>query len=156
MKQTIFGKAGFSVRIFRTSLVGLFLVLGLLCAEFTGSGAMPASAAPPALRVVSVELDRSGGFVGTSDHFVVPGDSPHVEAARLMQAAGSPRFLALRDAYLDNPCCDRFRYVVTVHYEGHVDKRVRAIEGAPGLPAVLSDVIDLTIEIGQAAAPNRR
>jgi hypothetical protein len=111
------------------------------------------AASPSAYAVAWVELDRSGGITGAIDHFTVSASSPHRDAPRLMRSAGGHRFRALRGAYLDDPCCDRYQYVVRVHYRDLATKTVTTVDGAPGLPAVLREVIDLTVEIGPTPQP---
>jgi hypothetical protein len=145
------------MHIARKLVVRSTLVLGLLCAGLAVLGpGRAASASPPAQRVAWVELDRSGGITGSADHFTVLGSSPHPHAPRLMRAAGSLRFGVLSDAYPDDPCCDRFQYVVAVHYRDGATKTVSAVDGAPDLPAVLREVIDLTAEIGAIRLPQQR
>lgn len=145
------------MHILREPIIRWALVLGSLCAVLAVSGpARAASGSQSTHRVVSVELDRSGGITGSSDHVTILAGSPHDQASRLMRAAGSERFRALPDAYRDDPCCDRYRYVVTVHYRDRTTKTVTAVDGAPGLPAVLREVIDLTVEIGMNPLPQQR
>lgn len=145
----------------RASLVRSVLVLGLLSAAVVGLAPARVAFADSAIAhdetvdqqsgrlVAMVELDRSGGIIGASDHFTVSAGTSHPETRTLMRTAGGQEFRALRDTYVDgDACCDRYRYVVRVHYRNHVTKTVTAMDGTPGMPDVLREVIDLTVQIG--------
>src|SRR3954462_3312528 len=88
------------------------------CGIATFTPATPAAAHPvPPGTAVRIVLDRSGGFAGRTDTFVVsPSTAGGEQPLRL---AGSYAFTRLRGSYLPrNSCCDRFSYRVEVSYRG--------------------------------------
>jgi hypothetical protein len=96
-------------------------------------------------------LERSGGFAGVQDSFVV--DRSVVGGAKPLRLAGSVGFRRLRAAYRpSNPCCDRFSYRITAFYAGGSRKTVATTEGAAA-PQILWDVIGLTQRVGRRGHP---
>jgi emfourin len=103
----------------------------------------PASAAPSATRVM---VERSGGFAGRSESFVV--DRSTAGGRETLRLAGSDAFRRLRGSYLPaNACCDRFGYRVTVSWRGGGRKTVSTVQGARA-PRVLWTVIEQTERYG--------
>jgi len=107
--------------------------------------AVPASAATvPATMIV---LDRSGGFAGRHDTFVV--DRMTAGGQRPLRLAARPAFRRLRASYEPaNPCCDRFAYRIDVTYRNGRHKTVSTVQGTEA-PPILWEVID---EVEQVAA----
>ncbi|MET0424096.1 MAG: protealysin inhibitor emfourin [Actinoplanes sp.] len=127
------------------------------CAALTF--APPAAAAPAPTgygAATRVLLERTGGFAGVHDSFVV--DRSTVGGQRSLRLVESYRFRALRASYVPkNSCCDRFFYQVTVTYRGGFRKTVSTVQGADA-PRVLSDVISAVERAGVrpfGAAPVR-
>ena len=114
------------------------------CAIAALTPAAPASATPgPATAIV---LERTGGFAGTRDSFVV--DHSTVGGRLPLRMAGSPAFRSLRSSYQpENPCCDRFSYRITVAYRGGHHKTVSTVQGATA-PRILWDVIAEVERVG--------
>jgi hypothetical protein len=125
-------------RLFRTLAVTTAVVTTLIAAD-------PAAAAR-APRTVSVSVTRSGGFAGHTDRFAVDSSDRDVHAREALSVAAEHRFRALRPEYLPaNPCCDRFRYEVVARYRDGRVKTVVTMDGVPGTPDVLLEVIDLVL-----------
>ena len=120
-----------------TTLVAACIVAAL-------APAAPAAAAPvPAAVIV---LERSGGFAGTRDSFVV--DHSTAGGRRSLRMAGSAGFRSLRGSYQPaNPCCDRFSYRLTVTYRDGHRKSVSTVQGTTA-PRILWDVIAEVERVG--------
>jgi hypothetical protein len=120
------------------------------CAAAALTPAIPAVAAPvPAGRpapATAIVLERTGGFAGARDLFVV--DRSTAGGRRSLRLAGSPAFRRLRSSYRPaNPCCDRFAYRVTVTYRGGHRKTVSTVQGATA-PRILWHVIAEVERVG--------
>jgi hypothetical protein len=115
-----------------------FAALVAACAVATLAPAAPAAAAP--ILASSITLDRSGGFAGRHDTFVVTGATPGGRPA--LRMVSTRQFLRLRASYQPkNPCCDRFAYELTVTYRNGFRKTVSTVQGTPGVPQILWDAI---------------
>ncbi|MEV4510949.1 hypothetical protein AB0K00_18500 [Dactylosporangium sp. NPDC049525] len=127
----------------RNSLVTLVAVCGIAAL----TPAAPAAAAPvPFGSATRIVLDRSGGFAGKQDAFVV--DRTTVGGKRALRMAGSPSFRWLRSSYQPkNPCCDRYAYRVTVSFRGGARKTVTTVQGTRA-PRILWDVIGEAERVG--------
>src|SRR3954468_22493438 len=93
------------------------LAVGLGVAFFR----VPAPALPASARATTIAykvvLERSGGFAGRHDTYVVDRDVR--QSARVLRLAGSAAFRRLHASYVPaNPCCDRFNYRLTAYYRG--------------------------------------
>ncbi|MFF5235292.1 hypothetical protein [Dactylosporangium sp. NPDC000521] len=130
-------------RIARNTIVTLVAACGVAAL----APAAPAAAAPvPFGSVTKIVLDRSGGFAGQQDSFVV--DRTTVGGRPVLRMAGSWKFRWLRNSYQpQNPCCDRYSYRVTVSYRGSHRKTVTTVQGAKA-PRILWDVINETERVG--------
>jgi hypothetical protein len=119
-------------------------ILAVLCSVAALMPAAPAAAAPaPAIAIV---LERTGGFAGTHESFVV--DRATVGGRRALRMAGSSAFRRLRGSYQPaNPCCDRFFYRLAVTYRGGRHKTVTTVQGTPA-PRILRDVIAEVERVG--------
>ncbi|MFD1373029.1 hypothetical protein [Actinoplanes sichuanensis] len=127
--------------IIRTSLAALVAS----CAVATITPAAPATAAP--VLASSITLDRSGGFTGRHDTFVVTGATPNGRPA--LRMVSTRQFLRLRGSYQPkNPCCDRYVYELTVTYRNGFHKKVSTVQGTPGVPQILWDVIGEVERVG--------
>jgi hypothetical protein len=129
--------------IARNGIVTLLTVCGFAAL----TPATPAAAAPaPFGSATRILLDRSGGFAGKTDSFVV--DRTTVGGKRALRMAGSFQFRWLRSSYQpENPCCDRYAYRVTVSYRGGHRKTVSTVQGARA-PRILWDVIGESERVG--------
>jgi hypothetical protein len=97
--------------------------------------------AGPAQAVVVV---RTGGIAGGSSVFTLVGAGSDAHSAATIRLASSAAFKNLRARYIPkNECCDRFHYTVEVGYRNGAKKKIVALQGAPGTPKVLLDVIRL-------------
>jgi hypothetical protein len=137
------------VRINRLAVAFVCAVAALVPAvPAAASGASFASAAYRAAdRVV---LERTGGFAGRHDTFLV--DRSTVDGGATLRLAGSPQFRRLRASYQPaNPCCDRFAYQVTAYYRAGRSKTVSTVEGTRA-PRVLWDVIRSAEQVGRQTA----
>jgi emfourin len=106
--------------------------------------AAPAVAVPPPATAVVVE--RTGGFAGSRDSFMV--DRSTVGGRPSLRMAGSSDFLRLRSSYQPvNPCCDRYSYRVTVTYRGGHHKTVSTVQGTPA-PRILGNLIAEVERVG--------
>lgn len=114
--------------------------------------AAPAAAAPAGpSSAVGIVLERSGGFTGGRDAFVV--DRSTVGGRRPLRMAGSRQFLRLRGSYQPaNSCCDRYFYRLTVSYRGGERRTVSAVQGAAA-PRILWDVIGEVQRVGVRPLP---
>ncbi|MCU7730112.1 hypothetical protein ODJ79_40895 [Actinoplanes sp. KI2] len=130
----------------------LFRALAMAFAMATALIAANPAAAASAPYTESISVTESGGLAGTTDVFSVDGTTLDVRAAQALSLAAGPQYRALAPIYLPaNPCCDRHRYVVVTHYSDDTDKIVVTMEGVPGTPPVLLEVIDLVTATGAAA-----
>jgi len=104
----------------------------------------PAAAMPvPADAIV---LDRTGGFAGSRDSFLVDGST--VGGQRARRLAAGPGFRRLRGSYQPaDTCCDRYAYRLTVTYRGGYRKTISTIQGATA-PRVLWQVIAEVERVG--------
>jgi hypothetical protein len=124
-----------------------------LCTIAVLAPAAPAAAAPIAAKPIAVPilattivLERSGGFAGTHDTFVVGPSTAGGERPR--QLASSPDFLRLRGSYQpENPCCDRFSYLLTVTYRDGHRKTISTVQGTTA-PKILWAVITGVEQVG--------
>ncbi|MEU8657169.1 hypothetical protein [Actinoplanes philippinensis] len=122
-----------------------FATLVAACAVATLAPAAPASAAPAV--ATSITLDRSGGFAGQHQTFLVNRSTP--DGRPVLRLAGRGDFLRLRASYLPkNPCCDRFEYRLTVTYRGGFRKTVSTVQGTSGVPEILWTVISDVERVG--------
>jgi hypothetical protein len=126
--------------IARNAIVGLAALAGIATAT-------PAVAAPVSYgSATAIVLERSGGFRGGRDSFVV--DRSTVGGRRPLRMAGSDSFKRLRSSYQPaNPCCDRYSYRLTVTYRGGNHKAVSTVQGATA-PRLLWDVIAEAERVG--------
>ena len=106
----------------------------------------PAAAVTPAgsaVRAERIAFVRTGGLQGGTYSFSFSGTG-NSNGARALQLASTRAFQALRPRYVPrNTCCDRYLYKIEVRYANGRTKRVTALEGTPGIPQVLLDVIRL-------------
>jgi hypothetical protein len=118
--------------------------LAAACAVTAVAPAAEARAvAGPATAIV---LERSGGFAGTRDSFLVDRSTAGGRAP--LRLAGRPEFRRLRASYQPvNPCCDRFAYRLTVAYRDGSHKTVSTVQGTAA-PAILWDVITRVERVG--------
>jgi hypothetical protein len=139
----------------KRSIIGTSVAV---CAVVALTPAAPAVAAgAPATSVV---VERSGGFVGARDSFVV--DRSTAGGQRSLRMAGSSAFRRLRGSYQPaNTCCDRFAYRVTATYRDGRHQTVSTVQGSPA-PRILWDVIAEVERVGgqprpagRIAVPNR-
>jgi len=124
-------------------LVVVLAALGVASPALASPGS--AAGSGPASRLV---LERTGGFAGVHDTFVV--DRSVAAGARVLRLAGTARFRRLGRSYQPaNPCCDRFSYRLTVSYPIHrgAAKTITTVQGAPA-PKILWDVITMTEQVG--------
>lgn len=125
---------------------GLAALVGL-SGIATLAPAAPAGATP--ILATAIVLERSGGFAGTRDSFVV--DRSTVGGRRARRMAASPEFRRLRGSYQpDNPCCDRYVYRITATYPGGSRKTVSTVQGTTA-PHLLWDVIAEVERVGTRA-----
>jgi hypothetical protein len=121
-------------KVFRTWLAAVVVLAGLVGAT---ASAAPATAAPAA---EAVSMQRTGGH---GDHLSVQlagGGGKAID--EIFRLASSPAFRALRPRYVPkNTCCDRYLYRVEVRYRNGAVKKVEALDGAPGAPKVLWDLV---------------
>jgi hypothetical protein len=126
---------------------------GLATLVALGSLAALAPEAPAAATPVpagAIVLERTGGFAGGRDSFVVDGST--VGGQRPRRMAGSAAFRRLRGSYLTaSACCDRYSYRVTVTYRGGYRKTVSTIQGAAA-PRILWQVIAEVERVGVRSA----
>ena len=116
------------------------------------AGALTPAVPTPAPATMIV-LQRTGGFAGTQDSFLVDRSTP--DGRRPLRWAASAEFRRLRGSYQpQNPCCDRFSYRITVTYRGGRHKTVTTVQGATA-PRTLWDVITETERVGARSAGNR-
>lgn len=138
----------------RTLAAGV-LIAGVLIAGVLGlpPGAGPlaadAAAAAPTHRpakTTSVELERSGGFLGVTEIFTVTPTSADPRTARLMALTSGHRFRSLNAEYLpEATCCDRYRYRIVVRYADGTGKTVTTVDDTLSAPWVLREVISLAL-----------
>ncbi|MBU2667108.1 hypothetical protein KOI35_26730 [Actinoplanes bogorensis] len=123
------------------------LALAAACAVASVAPAVPVAAAPASTAATAIVLERTGGFAGRSDTFVV--DRSTVGGRTPLRAAGSAEFRSLRRSYqLRNNCCDRYTYRITVSYRHGRSKTVDTVQGAPA-PRILGYVIDEVQRVGR-------
>ncbi|MBM2623891.1 hypothetical protein JIG36_51225 [Actinoplanes sp. LDG1-06] len=118
--------------------------------------AVPVAAAPASTPATAIILERTGGFAGRSDTFVI--DRSTVGGRTPLRAAGSAEFRSLRRSYqLRNNCCDRYTYRLIVSYRHGRSKTVDTVQGAPA-PRILRYVIDEVQRVGRENpdGPTRR
>lgn len=99
----------------------------------------------PAGPAQSVSVVRTGGIAGgTSINTLVSTGGGKGHNAQVIRLASSPEFRTLKSRYVPkNTCCDRFEYKVEVGYRNGVKKTITVLQGTPGTPKVLLDVIHL-------------
>lgn len=140
----------------RAFMAAMALLLGLgaatvLAAGTASAGTASADAATAAKTADFIQLRRTGGIIGVDETYQVTPSNPSPETPHLLALAGSDEFLALDPVYgPKNPCCDFFIYRLSVHYTDGTTKSVFASD-AVDLPAVLNEVISLTVQIGTTA-----
>ena len=107
----------------------------------TQAAAKPKPVKKPAGPADVVVVVRTGGIAGGMSVFTLVGaDNQH--NAQTLRLASSPEFRALRPKYVpENTCCDRYTYKVEVGYRNGVKKKITVLQGTPGTPKVLLDVI---------------
>jgi hypothetical protein len=117
------------------------------CAAMTLTPAAPAAAATTGSgSATRVLLERTGGFAGRHDSFVV--DRSTVGGRRSLRMVESHQFRSLRSSYQPaNSCCDRYFYQVTVTYRGGHRKTVSTVQGTEA-PRILSDLIGEVERVG--------
>lgn len=99
-----------------------------------------------------VDLVRSGGVAGQTVRLFIDPTNTAPNAVLALQLAATAQFRALAPDYPPaNPCCDRFRYDVTVTYPDDARKAVRYWSHVDA-PQVLLDVIRLTERNGRSPA----
>ncbi len=129
--------------ITRKSFTGLVAA----CAVATLAPTAPATAAP--VLATSITLDRSGGFAGRQETFVITRSTP--DGRPSLRMVSTPEFLRLRGSYQPkNPCCDRFNYQLTVSYRNGYRKTVSTVQGTTA-PRILWDVIGEVERVGSAS-----
>jgi hypothetical protein len=139
----------------RAFAVAVTLLLGLGAATVLAAGTASADTAVAAKTADSIQLRRTGGFLGVDETYQVTPGNPSPETPHLLALAGNDEFLALDPVYgPKDPCCDFFIYRLSVHYTDGTTKSVLASD-AVDLPAVLNEVIGLTIQIGTTAGSER-
>ncbi|GIM91158.1 protealysin inhibitor emfourin [Paractinoplanes toevensis] len=112
--------------------------------------AAPAQATAPA-RATAIVLERSGGFAGRQESFVV--DRTTVGGERSLRLAARPEFRRLRGSYQPaNPCCDRFLYRLAVTYRDGRHKTVSTVQGGTA-PRILWDLIGEVQRVGVRPMP---
>lgn len=136
----------------RTRLIPLSSLVSVVLAFLMGVIAVgapaSASAMPASASAQRVTVERTGGYLGLHDVFVVNASDPAPEVPNLVSLASSPEFQSLDQSYLPpSTCCDRFSYLVTVDYADGTSEVVLTMDGAKA-PDVLWKVIYLTLAIG--------
>jgi hypothetical protein len=132
------------MRLSVTRILAALVAVGGL----TLAGAAPVAAAPTTATATGfayqVVVDRSGGFAGLHDQYLVNWRMRGADARWVLILTTTKEYKRLAGSYLPaNPCCDRFEYLVTVRYTNGVTKKVRTVDGADA-PALLWRVIRLT------------
>ncbi|GAB1643186.1 hypothetical protein [Krasilnikovia sp. MM14-A1259] len=131
-------------QMFRALTVAAALVAALIAAD-------PAAAAS-APYTESISVTQSGGLAGRTELFSVDTTTRDDRAAQALSLTATPQYRTLAPVYLPtNPCCDRQRYEVVTHYSNGTDKTVVTMDGVPGTPPVLLEVIDLVTNTGAPA-----
>jgi hypothetical protein len=138
-------------QLFQTLAVTAAAVAALLAAN--PAAATPAAVHPAAGAVAahteSVSVIRSGGLAGRTEWFAVDSTTRDERAGEALRVAAGPGFRTLAPAYLPaNPCCDRYRYEVVASYHDGTFQTVVTMDGVPGTPDVLLEVIDLVTTSG--------
>src|SRR5262249_10911393 len=135
-----------SIPTARRLLVAAAVLLGLTTAVLVLPSAATAAEVPATAPVANrVELLRTGGVINLPVTFTVDATNAGEDSARLLALVSTPEFLALAPIYgPKNPCCDFFRYTLTVTYNGGGTKRVFTSDAAEDAPAILFTVIRLT------------
>ncbi|BFU42234.1 hypothetical protein KRMM14A1004_04710 [Krasilnikovia sp. MM14-A1004] len=127
----------------------LFRALAVACAMATALIAANPAAAAETAYTESISVTQSGGFTGRTELFSVDTTTRDERAAQALSLAATPQYRTLAPIYLpSNPCCDRHRYEVVTHYSDGTDKTVVTMDGVPGTPPVLLEVIDLVTNVG--------
>ncbi|MET8154069.1 hypothetical protein ACIBSW_38685 [Actinoplanes sp. NPDC049668] len=130
----------------------LFRNLTMIAAALTALLTATPAAAAAAPYTESITVTRSGGFAGHTDWYGVDQTDRGERAQEALSVTAERRFRALRPAYLPaNPCCDRYRYEVVARYSDGTVKTVVTMDGVPGTPDVLIEVIDLVTTAGDLA-----
>ncbi|MBL7260254.1 hypothetical protein [Paractinoplanes lichenicola] len=125
---------------------GVF-ALTVACAAAVFTPAVPVSAASASAPAEAIVLERTGGFAGKRDTFVV--DRSTADGRGPLRVAGSTEFKSLRASYRPrNSCCDRYSYRVTVSYRHGRVKTVTAVQGASA-PRILWRTIDEVQHVGR-------
>ena len=129
--------------------IGRSGIVALVATCVAMTPALPAPAAAAAMGsglAVRVLLERTGGFAGGHDVFVVDRSTAGGQRARRL--AASHRFMVLRGSYRPaNSCCDRYFYRVAVTYRGGYRKTVSTVQGADA-PRILTDLISEVERVG--------
>ncbi|BBH63430.1 hypothetical protein ACTI_01150 [Actinoplanes sp. OR16] len=100
----------------------------------------------PAGPAQAIALVRTGGIAGAgpSVYTLVGSGGGNDHNTRTLRLASSREFMALRSSYVPkDTCCDRFEYTIEVGYRNGGKKKIEALEGTPGNPKVLLDVIHM-------------
>jgi hypothetical protein len=153
-------------------LVGLMLTLALAgCARSVVPSPIETPAptpltSPPAVSAVTITYQRSGGFVGSNDTWIIDsqgtvihqgsGISTQLTEAQMVGLADAVRaadFMALEDSYVPkDTCCDRYEYTITIAANGQ-PKTVRTIDASPTAPLELTQLVDALNRLMPAPGP---
>ncbi|WIM94596.1 hypothetical protein ACTOB_006635 [Actinoplanes oblitus] len=108
------------------------------------AAAAPVPAAKPVTKqAVAVVVVRTGGRHGGQSVFTLVGASSRDEA-EVLRLASSPAFQALRPRYAPAGAVkNRYTYRIEAGYRDDSKKRVTVVEGTPGTPKVVLEVIRL-------------
>ncbi|MEV6344725.1 hypothetical protein [Actinoplanes sp. NPDC051851] len=132
------------------------LLVGFAGATIGGAGA--AVAAEPAAAVVppgttapaksttkqatAIAVIRTGGISGDRSIYALAGKGGNKQSLEAYRLASSAAFLAVKPRYVaKNACCDRFSYQIEVGYSDGTKKKLTVLEGTPGTPKVVNDLI---------------
>ncbi|GAB1694557.1 hypothetical protein [Krasilnikovia sp. M28-CT-15] len=130
-------------QLFRALAVAFAVVAALIAANPAAAASIPWTE--------SISVTQTGGLVGRTELFSVDTTTRDERAAQALSLTATPQYRTLAPFYLPtNPCCDRQRYQVVTHYSDGTDKTVVTMDGVPGTPPILLEVIDL---VTNTAAP---
>jgi hypothetical protein len=103
----------------------------------TSIGASPSTGG----RATAVSVIRSGGLKGGRVAIVYkdgagpPEGKTAADVRQALRAASDPALLPIRLVPPDNPCCDRYEYVITITYANGSTKHFSTVDGEPWPPA---------------------
>jgi hypothetical protein len=92
-------------------------------------------------RATAVSVIRSGGLKGGRVAIVYkdgtrpPKGKTAADVRQALRAASDPALLPIRLVPPDNPCCDRYEYVITITYVNGSTKHFSTVDGEPWPPA---------------------